>query len=339
MQVLAWTRSQARRSHSRDPGLRMPTAGHAHSPARRGGPGGLREEVGGRVFRPVLAPPQASPPPRASPPCARAQTGRRAASTAASTRCASTTSCRTSRPSRRSPRGCRPAASPARCASTACAAPWRRTAWSASATPAGPARCATRRPWTPAWATGQCPESRTEGPRSLPTREAGPEGSGRDGLWSDCAQGLQKCDRTEGPELTRAKCRSHSAASGTACPPPPPCKSEKSPWADAVPWAFTQWARGRRGACSPDPATPVPAPVRDTRCSHSGSHSTASPCVFTQHVHRGPAVCRASCQREGPRVPVLRNLNQPKTAPEARRGVGWLNTQGRDPGHQNCRVL
>lgn len=104
-----------------------------------------------------LAPlPQASPPPPASQPYARAQTGHWAVSTAASTRCASTTSSRTSRPSPRRPWVSRQAASPAACAGTACAEPWRRTAWCVSATRAGPARCATRRPATPALATGLC---------------------------------------------------------------------------------------------------------------------------------------------------------------------------------------
>lgn len=108
----------------------------------------------------VLAPlPQASPPPPASLPCARARTGLSAASTDASTRYASTMSCRTSRPSRHSPWGCHQAASPAPCASTACVAPWRRTAWYVSATRAGPAHSATRRPGTPALTTGQCPRS------------------------------------------------------------------------------------------------------------------------------------------------------------------------------------
>lgn len=129
----------------------------------------------------MLAPlPQASPPLRASQPCARARTGRWAASMAASTRCASTTSCKTSRPSHRSPWGSHQAASPAPCASTACVTLWRRTAWCASATRVGPARCATRRPATLAWATGQCPESLdslpgfSSSPHPFPTQEAAP---------------------------------------------------------------------------------------------------------------------------------------------------------------------
>ena len=100
--------------------------------------------------------PQASPPPPAYQPFARAWTGRWVFSTAASTRCASTTSSRTSRPSPHRPWASRRAASPAACAGTACAEPWRRTAWCVSATRAGPARCATRRPATPALATGRC---------------------------------------------------------------------------------------------------------------------------------------------------------------------------------------
>lgn len=100
---------------------------------------------------------QAFPPPRASQPCARAPTGLWVDSMAASMKCASTTSSRTSRLSHHSRWGSLQAASPAPCASMACATQWRRTAWYVSATRAGLAHCVTRKPGTPASATGQCP--------------------------------------------------------------------------------------------------------------------------------------------------------------------------------------